>query len=140
MDKDPNSPGQIQCKLCKLKIKYINNTSNIWDHLRRKHSTALEANKLATQIEELDDINVSNELSTSTDTTQTRPRTTNLTFNSTMSMTYENDSVEVESIDATDNFSQFDVDENSGGEIVSSVGASIRPDNNVITNSTNNNT
>jgi len=66
MDKDPNSPGQIQCKLCKLKIKYTNNTSNIWDHLRRKHSTALEANKLATQIEELDDINVSNEPSTST--------------------------------------------------------------------------
>ncbi|KAF0747782.1 Uncharacterized protein FWK35_00017489 [Aphis craccivora] len=35
-----------------------------------------------------------------------------------MSTTYENDSVEVESIDATDNFFQFDIDENSGGEIV----------------------
>ncbi|KAL4153974.1 hypothetical protein QTP88_001807 [Uroleucon formosanum] len=58
--------GPVQCKLCKLKIKYSNNTSNVWDHLRRKHSTVLEANKLVTQIEELDDINVPNELSTST--------------------------------------------------------------------------
>ncbi|XP_022180699.1 zinc finger BED domain-containing protein 1-like [Myzus persicae] len=69
MAKDPNTPGQIQCKLCKLKIKYSNNTSNVWDHLRRKHSTVLEANKLATQVEEVDDINVSNEPSTSTNST-----------------------------------------------------------------------
>lgn len=46
-----------------------------------------------------------------------------------MSTTYENDSVEVESIDATDNFFQFDIDENSGGEIVLGVVASIQPDN-----------
>ncbi|KAL4105176.1 hypothetical protein QTP88_020448 [Uroleucon formosanum] len=69
MDKNPNSPGQVQCKLCKLKIKYSNNTSNVWDHLRRKHSTVLEANKSVTQVEELDDINVPDKPSTSTSST-----------------------------------------------------------------------
>ncbi|XP_050535894.1 uncharacterized protein LOC126902547 [Daktulosphaira vitifoliae] len=73
VDKDPNFSNQVICKFCKFKIKYANNTSNVWDHLRRKHITALEANRLSSQNEERNDINVSNK--------QSSPSTSSLTMN-----------------------------------------------------------
>lgn len=54
--KDPNSPGQVKCRICKSFFKYSGNTSNLWDHVKRKHSTVLEAEKLVTELEQLDDV------------------------------------------------------------------------------------
>ncbi|KAF0750852.1 zinc finger BED domain-containing protein 1-like, partial [Aphis craccivora] len=31
-------------------------TSNLWDHMKRKHSTLLEAEKLVSELEQLDDV------------------------------------------------------------------------------------
>jgi len=43
--KDPNSPGQSKCRICQSFFKYSGNTSNLWDHVKRKHSTVLEDEK-----------------------------------------------------------------------------------------------
>jgi len=59
--KDPNSPGQVKCKICqsfgqKSFFKYSGNTSNLWDHVKRKYPIVLEAEKLVNELEQLDDI------------------------------------------------------------------------------------
>lgn len=54
--KELNSPGQVKCTTCKNFFKYSGNMSNLWDHMKRKHSTLLEAKKLVSKLEQLDDV------------------------------------------------------------------------------------
>ena len=43
--KDPDKPldkTRVGCKLCRMVLKYCGNTTNLTDHVRRKHATYLQ--------------------------------------------------------------------------------------------------
>ena len=43
--KEPDKPldkTRVRCKLCRMVLKYCGNTTNLTDHVRRKHATHLQ--------------------------------------------------------------------------------------------------
>jgi len=61
--KDVNNPSTAFCTLCKTSYKRSNSTSNLLDHLNRKHITILNRDKMVTQSEESeDDVNAPGKL------------------------------------------------------------------------------
>lgn len=53
--KNANNPGSALCTLCKTSYKRANSTSNLLDHLNRKHITILNRDRMVTQTEESED-------------------------------------------------------------------------------------
>lgn len=51
---EKRSPTSAFCVLCKKEFKSSNNTSNLRDHLNRKHVTILQATKLIDEVEEME--------------------------------------------------------------------------------------
>lgn len=56
-NKDVNKPNVAVCTLCKTSYKRSNSTSNLLDHLNRKHFTTLNRDRMLVNEECEDDVN-----------------------------------------------------------------------------------
>lgn len=55
--KDVNNPNEAQCLICKSSYKRSNGTSNLMEHLKRKHMGILDRDNMLLQNEEQISIN-----------------------------------------------------------------------------------
>lgn len=55
--KDVNNSNEAQCLICKSSYKRSNGTSNLMEHLKRKHMGILDRDNMLLQNEEQDSIN-----------------------------------------------------------------------------------
>lgn len=53
--KDPNSPDLAICTICKNTYKRSNGTTNLLDHLKRKHFTILCRDNMLNQNQQIED-------------------------------------------------------------------------------------
>jgi len=58
--KNHNIPDEAQCKICKHSYKRANGTSNLMEHLKRKHMTILQRDKIIALNERNGEINEPN--------------------------------------------------------------------------------
>lgn len=57
-EKKVNAPNEALCTICKKSYQRATGTSNLMEHLKRKHMTRLERDKIIDRNDELDDTNL----------------------------------------------------------------------------------